>query len=1029
MGDPLPFLHDVQTGVVRGINSLYVAYLFFRITDRQKFVEHLPKGPNLEGGENGLGIGGTVFYSEAWRVPNQQSMDRSVGDDASAPRAQQSKSEPPLFISFANVAFTYSGLRALNVHESTLASFPQPFRDGMAQRAAALGDTGVAAPESWDGYLGSREIHGVAWGSFLPTVPLLAFPFDFAELYRRLTSTVTSSIPLEVAPSPPWPHETTSAAPKANGFSFTAAPIPGAEVLHAEFGMANYRFDNAKKLPHRIEHFGFRDGISQPYADIGLNPPPPGGGTPRAGGSWAPVARGEILLGHPDEDNNVQHLPANQQLRNNGAYMVFRKLKQDVVGFRNFMKRRDHSGVPDRLASQMVGRWPDGSSLVRSPNGPDGVESAPPTQTVNDFRYQADDSSGERCPIGAHIRRANPRDTNDRDEARRHRLFRRSMSYGGARLAEGDPDDGVERGLLFITMQARIDRQFEHVQANWLNRGELVGQAGAQLDPLTGPHAGRTGDAFHAAGQPAPITNLPRFVTPRGGDYFFVPSFTALAGLKAGCNFAPDDPSAPMPSDAIGSILPSRTDNSSDLTKLGMRLLADGQPSYAPLPPITTTPFPGGPAQQINTVVVGRYDYVRDVLKDDCDFSNDVFDQHSRAITGGQRLLIGLPADDAERTKRLKVLHDALALLGPLPVDQTARGLMNGVLDRVLPTGRLDVVADVGRVIPILAVGVLFGIAGPGFVSPTGVAALFGRFDVTDVPDDWLRTLPAVEDYAKPLTTMQTWTRLSFLQIFVNLANAQDITALAERAARELLRHIDALVLNARATAGSGQPRTLLEALVRVPLDPTDGPDPGRHIRLLLTEFAAGAVETLNAALTNAINYFLDHKQELKHVLCDYLGKRVVCKDDTTLDKLIKMLNDQEIDILIYEILRFDPMGPLAFRTCVQPNVSIGDVPVDPKTVVCLVTAAAMMDPRVFPCPETIRFDRPLDKYLHFGVGLHQCAGQMIVPFAMPMLREMFRAIASLPRLRRAAGAAGAKRQTFPLLSDGLTVRFEPPVA
>jgi cytochrome P450 len=92
-----------------------------------------------------------------------------------------------------------------------------------------------------------------------------------------------------------------------------------------------------------------------------------------------------------------------------------------------------------------------------------------------------------------------------------------------------------------------------------------------------------------------------------------------------------------------------------------------------------------------------------------------------------------------------------------------------------------------------------------------------------------------------------------------------------------------------------------------------------------------------------------------------------------------------------------------------------------------------MIDPVAFPSPAEIRFDRPLGNYLHFGGGMHACMGQTIMspivfPIAMPLLREMFRAITTRPGLRRAAGKAGERRQTLPLLVDGLTVRFEPTV-
>jgi cytochrome P450 len=141
---------------------------------------------------------------------------------------------------------------------------------------------------------------------------------------------------------------------------------------------------------------------------------------------------------------------------------------------------------------------------------------------------------------------------------------------------------------------------------------------------------------------------------------------------------------------------------------------------------------------------------------------------------------------------------------------------------------------------------------------------------------------------------------------------------------------------------------------------------------------------------------------------------------------LIGLLSDQEVERLIFELLRFEPMGPLAFRTCTNPMATIGGQPVAAGTTVALVTQAAMMDPRVFPYPDKIDLTRPLTNYLHFGMGLHQCAGQYEIPMAVPMLRILFKAIATQRHLRRAAGVAGTRQNIFPLLADSLTIRFDP---
>jgi Dyp-type peroxidase family len=1023
MENPPPCHAEVQTSVLRSLDPQVVIYLLFKITDPTLFRQQLPS----EGGSfSHLGEGGR-FKTEAWRIEKERSHRRNALKSKQAAKAQQSDPASQALVgSFSNIAFTFAGLTKLGVDPKTLATFPQDFRDGMAARAAILGDKGDAAPEKWDGYLGSLQIDGVMWLNFRLSSRRAD---DILAEYEKRLDQAKAVFPLAWFPPCPAPKMRRGGGNDEDSEpALDDAPgsVKGAEVLHVEIGMANYVQDGEGK-PYRVEHFGFRDGVSQPYADLDLDPPPPGGGTPRDNGSWAPVAAGEILLGHADEDGRVQHLPANTELRTNGSYMALRKLEQDVVGFRNFLKRHQHqSGTP--LGPQMVGRWPDGSSLVKFPDGPEQL--GRPHRGINDFRYQRDDPFGRRCPIGAHIRRANPRDTNDRDQARRHRLFRRGISYGGPVLPANSADEECPRGLLFVSMQARLDRQFEFVLTNWLGRGEFEGQAGAKLDPLLGDHRGRLEDAFQPTGRFGPVTGLTRFVTMRGGDYFFIPSVSALAGLHKGDDFPIDDDDAPLPQCAVGSIQAAQTDNSGQLIEIGTALLAQGAPGCAPLPPIVMKPFPNGPDIPVNSVVVGQYDYVKQVLQDDATYSTRTLGQRALEITGGQPLLIGMACDDTERVRRLKLLHDALALLDRPRVFEIADGFAKEALSRVAPLGRLDVVNDFGRVVPILCADALFGVHGPDYVAATGVAALLGRADMTDIPDDWLRTLPPIEDYAKPIVAMQVWTRLSFLQIFVNVVNAGEIVELAERATREFQRQIDSLIFEAQSQVSASPPGNLLQALVqvqRLAQDPSLGPE----IQLILAEFAAGSVETVNAALANLFDYLLDNKETVRLALCRMMSRST----DRSFEDLMHMLQEPSaehtniLDRLIFEILRFKPMGPISFRYC-EADAVIGDCSVPMGTNVILIPAAAMVDERAFPNPGEIRFDRPLDSYLHFGAGCHTCAGQRIdnpIPYhiARPMLRALFLNLASLPRLRRAAGAAGVLKRTFPTLADSLVMRFE----
>jgi Dyp-type peroxidase family len=226
--------------------------------------------------------------------------------------------------------------------------------------------------------------------------------------------------------------------------------------------------------------------------------------------------------------------PGRANLGRNGSYLVLRQLAQDVDGFRRFI---DQAGQADpdagaRLAAKMVGRWPDGTPLTRSPEHP---------ADDNDFGYADGDAAGLGCPLGAHIRRANPRDALDPEagpeqsvrSVNRHRLLRRGRAYG-------DPSGPGERGIHFMCLNANIARQFEFVQHTWLNNPKFAGLYD-DTDPLVVTHQGDTGRTFTVQGRPLRqrVTGLPAFVTVRGGAYFFLPGIRALRFL-AGLPGPPD---------------------------------------------------------------------------------------------------------------------------------------------------------------------------------------------------------------------------------------------------------------------------------------------------------------------------------------------------------------------------------------------------------------------------------------------------------------------------------------------------------
>ncbi len=571
---------------------------------------------------------------------------------------------------------------------------PTPSRK-VWRRARRLRDTGTSAPEYWEGELGLKSVHGYFTGGFgthaYPTSPafwkqLRAEVRAFNDATDDLKEDLREQIGLMFRPV-------------------------GLEVVHIELGQDPHQHDDdqaavedraARQTP-RIEHFGYRDNLSQPFVDLGLGDTLPGGGTASRRSSWAPIAPGEIFLDQPDEDGEVQELPVHPVLRRGSTFLVFRKLEQDVQGFRAFLERQRPSDpqAQQALGAQFVGRWKNGAPLVTSPgHQPDVDEGA--EATLNDFRYAADDPDGRRCPLGAHIRRSNPRDIGGRNDVRRHRILRRGISYGGPLLPENSAGDGEKRGLLFIAANARIDLQFEVIQADWINGGEFLGQVGLDRCPLTGANAGMVSDRFFEAGAAAPVTGLPRFVNTRGGDYFFLPGIDALKAIADGETFAVPPEQLPYRGYSMGDAVTPSLYGESRLTTYAQTILATAQRAVR-----VATP---GTGQVV--AFVGRHADVTRVLRDDVvdgavEFSVKPYHDAGRRITRGSDMLIG--TDETGPTcparHRLKpVLDLAWATLARQfaqqgGIDDAVRGIarirLEATLRRTAYARRIDLVADV----------------------------------------------------------------------------------------------------------------------------------------------------------------------------------------------------------------------------------------------------------------------------------------------------------------------------------------------
>lgn len=387
-----------------------------------------------------------------------------------------------------NIAVSAAGLERLDVPAALRAEFSGEFQAGMARREA---DSGASDPDRW------KEN---------------AFHPDTAHLAVSVYATTRDRLIREVD----------QLRDELDDWHL--------KVLHHR---------RVERQPQGREHFGFADGFAQPRVDGA-----PSGRRPSAS---SPVSRlfpaGEFLLGYRDLDGALPDGPPGA-LGRNGTYMVYRELDQDVAAFRRFLRRQSdaHGLSEELLAAKIVGRWHNGTPLVVSPDT-DALPKGRADTRLDDFGY-ADDGHGYRCPLGAHIRRANPRDDADLGLAvtRRHRMIRRGMPYG-PRLADGAlDDDGRERGLAFICFVADVERQFEFVQGQWCNDGNAFG-LGAEADFLLGD--GERGDRMTIQGAPpvflrrsADETDRPApFVTTRGGEYFYLPGIAGLRSLAEGTTY------------------------------------------------------------------------------------------------------------------------------------------------------------------------------------------------------------------------------------------------------------------------------------------------------------------------------------------------------------------------------------------------------------------------------------------------------------------------------------------------------------
>ncbi|AZO23815.1 cytochrome P450 [Mesorhizobium sp. M1E.F.Ca.ET.045.02.1.1] len=429
------------------------------------------------------------------------------------------------------VAFGPDGLRRLGleggVDDDPLDTFPVAFRHGMGnpERSRILDDRGPDGPDKWQ------------WGS--AKSPVDAVVICYAREPAALKAEVTAA-----------KRKTTGA-----GMKIVAElPLVVNREPKKEGVKSQHIGHNGKPERQRAyEHFGFADGVSQPIVR----------GTSRANKGAAPmhlVAPGEFLFGYRDEHGFYPASPSVQaaqdrigilsQVRRNrqipgqpppprdfgrnGSFLVVRQFEQHVELFNDYCKHAaaqaaretgDDAVTPRWVAAKMLGRWQDGSSLVRNPDG------RPGRGADNDFALGVEDPQGHRCPLGSHIRRSNPRDSLGEDRetqiriGKRHRILRVGRTY-----EKQDRSGKVEKGLLFMCLNADIERQYEFIQQTWVSSNSFQGLV-AEKDPTIGARDGGGRFSIPSWEKVTMLKDVPQFVTTKGGGYFFMPSRSALRYL------------------------------------------------------------------------------------------------------------------------------------------------------------------------------------------------------------------------------------------------------------------------------------------------------------------------------------------------------------------------------------------------------------------------------------------------------------------------------------------------------------------
>jgi cytochrome P450 len=331
------------------------------------------------------------------------------------------------------------------------------------------------------------------------------------------------------------------------------------------------------------------------------------------------------------------------------------------------------------------------------------------------------------------------------------------------------------------------------------------------------------------------------------------------------------------------------------------------------------------------TLVVSRWADVCEILDRDTDFRiAPINAARINAVSGP--FILGMDRSD-ELTRQREAVYGALgsADLGPFRavLDAEPRRLLRLFAAR---HGRIDVVNSYARVVAARTAAALFGIRGP-------------------TEQDLLRVCRAV-----------------FHETFLNLGGDPGVAAKAAAAGRELAGWIEA-EMAARRARGTPGDDVLGRLMVAQQRDPELVPE---SVRWMLAGLLVGAIDTTATAVANIVAECLADRR-----LSDGMSR--------DLDDRGRFLG------WCWEALRRRPHNPLLLRQAAE-GAEFGGKTLTGDVRVVAFTLSAMYDPAVFEHPGRLDPARPADRYLHFGRGLHTCAGRDLNAVQLPALvRELLR--------------------------------------